>query len=184
MLDTVGFERSSDARSAVGGDGWDLTVVFCSSYAVAANQKAAADLISLAADGDRGLAVVCAGSAKDSKWQLQVGNGPITFRHSDIPNRSDTMFWPQTVDSEAEGQIAEILGVAEPRRRGPVNSPVRSGRDQGDWKRGPRRELFLTLPPPISKPITISSPNWSTQSTRSKRKFHRLSRYSFSDRSR
>ena len=112
MLDTVGFERSSDARSAVGGDGWDLTVVFCSSNAVAANQKAVADLITLASDGDRGLAVVCAGSAKDSKWQLQVGSGPMTFRHSGTSKRPDTMFWPQTVDSEAEGQIAEILDVA------------------------------------------------------------------------
>ena len=115
MLDAVGFDRSSDARLAVSGDGWDLTVVFCSSQAVSANQKAVVDLVTLAAEGDRGLAVVCAGATVGAKWRLQVGNGPTSLRLSGTAGPSDgpeMMLWPQTVDREAEEQIAKLVEVA------------------------------------------------------------------------
>jgi DNA-binding SARP family transcriptional activator len=111
MLDAVGFDRSSDARLAVSGDGWDLTVVFCTSQALSANPKAIADLVALAAEGDRGLAAVCAGTTVEAKWRIQVGNGPTSFRLSGVPG-PDTMLWPQRVDREAEGQIARLVDVA------------------------------------------------------------------------
>jgi DNA-binding SARP family transcriptional activator len=112
MLNAVGLDKSSEARLAVSGDGWDLTVVFCTSHAVSANPKAVADLVALAAEGDRGLAVVCAGETVGAKWQLEVGRGPTSFRLSGVSG-PELMLWPQTVDSEAEGQIAKLVEVAK-----------------------------------------------------------------------
>ena len=109
MLDAVGYDRTSDARLAVSGDGWDLTVVFCSSRAVAANPKALDELVGLAGNGDRGLATVCSGRVVGANWLVEAGNGPVTFRLAGVP---DSTFWPQTLDDDAGGQIAKLVDVA------------------------------------------------------------------------
>jgi DNA-binding SARP family transcriptional activator len=109
MLDAVGLDRTSDARLAMSGDGWDLTVVFCSSRAVAANRKAITELVSLAGDGAHGLATVCAGNIADAHWLLEAGNGPVTFRLAGVP---DATVWPQTLNDDAGEQIAKIVDVA------------------------------------------------------------------------
>ncbi len=109
MLNAVGLDRTSEARLAVSGDSWDLTVVFCSSRALAANGKAVADLISLAGDGTHGLATVCAGTVTDANWLLEAGSGPITFRMAGVP---EATVWPQTLDDDAGDQIAKLVDVA------------------------------------------------------------------------
>ena len=80
MLDAVGLDRTSDARFSISGDGWDLTVVICSSAAVLANPNAANELTALAGDGSHGLAVVCGGaSSVRTNWHMNVGHGPTTI---------------------------------------------------------------------------------------------------------
>ncbi len=109
MLDAVGLERTSEARLAVSGDGWDITVVFCSSRAVTANTKALAELLSLAGDGAHGLATVCAASIAGTNWLVETGRGPVTFR---LAGGSEATVWPQTLDDDAGGQIAKLVDVA------------------------------------------------------------------------
>jgi DNA-binding SARP family transcriptional activator len=109
MLNAVGLDRTSEARLAVSGDSWDLTVVFCSSRALAANGKAVADLISLAGDGTHGLATVCAGIVKDANWLLEAGSGSMTLRMAGVP---EATVWPQTLDDDAGEQIAKLVDVA------------------------------------------------------------------------
>jgi DNA-binding SARP family transcriptional activator len=109
MLDAVGLDRTFDARLAMSGDGWDLTVVFCSSRAIAANRKALAELVALAGDGAHGLATVCGGSIEDANWLLESGNGPVTFRLAGVP---EATVWPQTLNDDAGEQIAKIVDVA------------------------------------------------------------------------
>jgi DNA-binding SARP family transcriptional activator len=110
MLTTVGERRSSDARMTVSGDGWDVTVVCCSSQYVSANPKAVSELVALAGDGARGVAVVCATDKPlGTKWHLTTGDGPVTIGMAGMP---DAMVWPQTVDDNAGDQIARLVDVA------------------------------------------------------------------------
>ena len=109
MLDAVGLDRTSEARLAVSGDGWDLTVVFCSSRAAAANRMALVELVGLAGDGAHGLATVCAGSIAGTNWEVEAGQGPVTFRLAGV---SEATVWPQTVDDDAGDQIAKLVDVA------------------------------------------------------------------------
>jgi DNA-binding SARP family transcriptional activator len=111
MLDTIGARSTSDARKAVSGDGWDLTAVFCSRLYVSTNHKAVSELVSLAGDGTRGLAVVCATEKPvGTNWHLTTGDGPMSIKMSGV---SEAMIWPQTVDDDAGEQIAKLVDVAQ-----------------------------------------------------------------------
>ncbi len=110
MLNAVGAGRTSEARMTVSGDGWDLTAVFCSSEYVSSNHKAVSELVSLAGDGARGVAVVIATeNPVATKWKLTTGDGPMIIKMAGV---SDAMVWPQTVDDDAGEQIARIVDVA------------------------------------------------------------------------
>ena len=126
MLGAVGLDRTSDARLAVSGDGWDLTVVFCSSRAVAANRKALAELVGLAGDGSHGLATVCTGSIEGANWLVEAGHGPVTFRLAGVP---EATVWPQTLDDDAGEQIAKLVDVARHLDGVDVDSALRRNRN-------------------------------------------------------
>jgi len=109
MLDAVGLARTSDARLAFSGDGWDLTVAFCSSRTTTSSQRAMNELLELAGNGSRGLATVCAGSLEGVKWHVETGNGPMSFQLAGV---TESVVWPQTVNDEAGSQIAKLVEVA------------------------------------------------------------------------
>lgn len=109
MLDAVGFERTSDARFAMSGDGWDVSIVFCFSRCVQRQGRAVSEIVSLAGDGAHGLAVVCAGPVDGTRWSVEVGSGPVRLRMSD---RNDSMIWPQKLHDDESSRLAKIIEVA------------------------------------------------------------------------
>ncbi|MFZ0665299.1 MAG: BTAD domain-containing putative transcriptional regulator [Acidimicrobiales bacterium] len=110
MLDIVGVDRTSEARLAVSGDGWDLTVLFCSSQVTAENSRAIDDLLELSGDGSLGLVTICAGLSTGTRWSVDIAEGPVALRFAGLGG--DAIVWPQVVTEVAASQIAKLVDVA------------------------------------------------------------------------
>jgi DNA-binding SARP family transcriptional activator/LysM repeat protein len=110
MLDAVGLDRTSEARLAVSGDGWDVTVLFCSSHVTTDNPRAIDDLLELSGDGSLGLVTIFAGLSEGARWAVNAAGGPVALRFAGLGG--DSIVWPQTVTEDAAGQIAKLVDVA------------------------------------------------------------------------
>jgi DNA-binding SARP family transcriptional activator len=108
LLKAAGMQTVCDARSATGGDAWDLLAIFVSAEAVARDPVSARELVLCAGEGGSGVVVVVEGPVEETRWCVDVTREPMVVEAGGI--RQEVR--PQRLDQRTLEDIAVLFNVA------------------------------------------------------------------------
>lgn len=109
LLSSVGKSTNWEPRVTVGGDGWDLTLIFCGEAAGRAEISALDLLARYVGDGAHGAALVTAADCAATNWSVACTNGRLTFNSGDL---SGIEVWPQRVEASVATDVGTMIGTA------------------------------------------------------------------------